>query len=42
MIMLKNSYCDETQKLKFLQHPKTQIVVKFKNSNGNKTEKLKW
>ena len=38
MIKLKNS---ETQKIKLWQNLKTQIVIKLKNSNGDKTQKLK-
>ena len=38
---LKNSNCDEIQKLKLRLNSKTQFVMKPKNSNGDKTEKLK-
>ena len=38
MTKLKNSNCDQTQKLKLQHNSKTQIVTKLKNSNCNKTE----
>ena len=41
-MILKNSNGDETQKLKFGQNSKTQIMTKLKNSNCNETKKLKW
>ena len=38
---LKNYNCDETQKLKWRQNSKTQMVTKLKNSICDKTQKLK-
>ena len=35
---LKNSNCDDTQKLKLLWNSKTQIVMKLENSNCDKTQ----
>ena len=41
MTKLKNSNCDKTQKLKFWQNSKTQIVTKLKKHFFNKIQKLK-
>ena len=38
---LKNSNCDETQKLALWWDSKTQILLKLKNSNSDKTDKIK-
>ena len=38
---LKNSKCDETQKLKWQINSNTQIVLKLKNLNDDDTQKLK-
>ena len=38
---LKNSNCDESQKIKFRWNSKTQIVIKLKNSNCDATQKRK-
>ena len=35
---LKNSYCDETQKLKLGSNSKTQIVMILKNSYCDETQ----
>ena len=37
---LKNSNCDETQKLKMRSNSKTLIVIKLKNSKCDETQKL--
>ena len=39
-IKLKNSSCDDTQKLKSWWNSKTEIVMKLKNSNCDKTQIL--
>ena len=41
VMKLKNSNCDETQKLNFFSNSKTQIMMKLKNSNCDQTPKLK-
>ena len=38
---LKNSNCDETQKIKFWWNSRNQMVIKLKNINCDKTQKLK-
>ena len=35
---LNNSNSDETKKIKLCRNSKTQIVMKLKNSNGDKTQ----
>ena len=42
MTKLKNSNFHKTQKLKFGQNSKTQIVTKLKNSNCDKTQSLQF
>ena len=39
LMKLKKSNCDDTEKLKLQWHSKTQIVMKLKNSNFEKTKK---
>ena len=38
----KNSNCDKTLKKKIVINPKTQILIKVKNSNYDITQKLKF
>ena len=38
VMKLRNSICDETQKLKLYWNLKTQIVTKLKNSNFDETK----
>ena len=40
VMKLKNSNCDETQKLKLWKNSKTQIVIKLKNSKVTKLKKI--
>ena len=42
MMNLKNSNCDETQKIKLWWNSKTQTVMKFKKSYCDETQKLKF
>ena len=36
----QNSFCDKTKKVELLPNPKTQIVMKLRNSNFDKSQKL--